>query len=94
MRVDLANTVASQISSERTAENAQARQEVGSLSSDHEDRTTFSSQTESVGSLIQTAMSSSEVRQEKVESLRNAIASGKYEVDPAKIAQSMIDEHA
>jgi flagellar biosynthesis anti-sigma factor FlgM len=39
-------------------------------------------------------MSSPAVRQDKVESLQQAISSGKYQLDPDKIAGAMIDEHA
>ena len=39
-------------------------------------------------------MSSPEVRQDKVASLQQAISNGQYQLDPGKIAASMIDEHA
>jgi anti-sigma28 factor (negative regulator of flagellin synthesis) len=35
-----------------------------------------------------------EVRQSTVDSLRLSVTSGQYELDPAKIASSMLDEHA
>jgi anti-sigma28 factor (negative regulator of flagellin synthesis) len=34
------------------------------------------------------------VRQDKVDNLRLAVSSGQYELDPAKIASSMIDDYA
>jgi flagellar biosynthesis anti-sigma factor FlgM len=39
-------------------------------------------------------MSSPEIRQDKVDSLTQAVNSGTYQLDPAKIAASMLDEHA
>jgi flagellar biosynthesis anti-sigma factor FlgM len=39
-------------------------------------------------------MNSPEIRQEKVDSLTQAVSSGTYKLDPGKIAASMIDEHA
>jgi flagellar biosynthesis anti-sigma factor FlgM len=39
-------------------------------------------------------MSSPEIRQDRVDSLKQAIDNGSYELDPEKIAASMIDEHA
>ena len=95
MRIDLTNAGASAISSEPTAEQLKARQAAaGSVSAEHEDRTTLSVHTQPVGSLVSQAMQTPEIRQEKVESLKAAVSSGKYHLDPAEIAQSMIDEHA
>jgi flagellar biosynthesis anti-sigma factor FlgM len=39
-------------------------------------------------------MSSPEIRQDRVDSLKQSIDNGTYELDPAKIASSMIDEQA
>ena len=94
MRIDLTNAAASHISSESTAEQLKARQTAGTPAAEHEDRTTFSAHTQPVTSLVNLAMNSPEVRQEKVDSLKAAVSSGKYQLDPAEIAQSMIDEHA
>jgi flagellar biosynthesis anti-sigma factor FlgM len=45
-------------------------------------------------SSVSTAMNSPEIREDKVDSLTQAISSGQYELDPGKIAASMVDEHA
>ncbi len=93
MRIDLTNSAASLIASETAAQvngkNAAASQAVGS-----EDRTTLTSDKASVSALVSTALSSPEIREDKVASLQQAIANGTYELDPAKIASSMIDEQA
>ena len=95
MRIDLTNAAASHISSEPTAEHLKGRPAItNSMPAEHGDRTTFSAHTQPVNSLVNQAMQSPEIRQEKVESLKAAVSSGKYQLNPAEIAQSMIDEHA
>lgn len=94
MRIDLTNTAASHISSEPLTEQPKAQQPAGPAVSGTEDRTTFSAHTQSLKSLINQAMSTPEVRQDKIDSLKAAVNSGKYELRPAEIASSMIDEQA
>jgi flagellar biosynthesis anti-sigma factor FlgM len=43
---------------------------------------------------VSTALSTPEVRQGTVDSLREAVNNGKYELDPSKIAASMVDDYA
>jgi flagellar biosynthesis anti-sigma factor FlgM len=92
MRIDLTNPVAGQIASEASGKPSGAQGAAGSEAS--EDRATLSSGAASVDSLVSQAMQSPEVREDKVASLRQAIGSGNYQLDPAGIAASMIDEHA
>ena len=94
MRIDLYNSLASQISSETSSQAANAKTRATSSGVDQGDRTTLTSDSTSVSSLASTALSSPEVRQDKVDSLRQAIGSGQYQLDPVKIAGSMIDDHA
>lgn len=58
------------------------------------DRTTFTSDSASVGSLVSQAMRTPEIRQDRVDQLKQAISSGHYKLDPDAIASAMIDEHA
>jgi|HubBroStandDraft_3_1064219.scaffolds.fasta_scaffold591522_2 flagellar biosynthesis anti-sigma factor FlgM len=91
MRIDPFNSAASQVSSEASpvaAQNTKTGQ------AGREDRATLTSDSTSVGSLVGMALSSPEVRQDKVDSLRQAINSGEYDLDPAKTASSMVDEYA
>jgi negative regulator of flagellin synthesis FlgM len=92
MRIDLTNPAAGQIASEASGKPAGAQSAAGADSS--EDRATLTSGAASVQSLVSQAMSSPEVREDKVASLRQAVSSGNYQLDPAGIAASMIDEHA
>ena len=91
MRIDLNSSEASQISSEP---NQAASAQNASVQPRDEDRTTLVSDPGSVSGLVSSAMSSPEIREDKVAALQQAISSGKYELDPAKIAASMIDEQA
>ena len=49
------------------------------------DRTTFSTDTQSVQALTSQAMSSPEVRQDKVEALSQSVSSGEYKPDASKL---------
>jgi len=92
MRIDLVNSAASQISSEPGSQAAGAQN--ASVPPRDEDHATLVSDAGSVSSLVSSALSSPEIREDKVASLQQAISNGTYELDPAKIAASMIDEHA
>ena len=95
MRIDnLTNSAASQIAGESDAQKVNSRNVGAANSSAGEDRTTLTSDTASVNSLVNVAMNSPEVRQDKVDSLQQAINSGQYKLDPTAIAASMLDEQA
>ena len=94
MRVDLTNVAANQIAAEPNPNQVSANSAAASGLSGTEDRTTFKSDTQSLSSLVSSALNSPEIREEKVASLQEAISSGNYKLDPQAIAGSMIDEHA
>jgi flagellar biosynthesis anti-sigma factor FlgM len=94
MRIDLFNSTASEIASEKDAKQVGAQNAAGSGQVGAEDRTTLTSDSASVGSLVSAALNSPEIRQDNVASLRAAVNSGQYELDPGKIASSIIDEQA
>jgi flagellar biosynthesis anti-sigma factor FlgM len=94
MRIDLFNSTASELSSEQTSQKVSAENAARSGQPNAEDRATLSSDSASVGSLVNTALSSPEVRQDKVDSLKQAVNSGQYDLNPGKIAASIIDDHA
>jgi len=93
MRIDLTQASASQIASETSAKQVNA-ENVAASDLAGGDRTTLTSAQQSLSELVSTAMSSPEIRQDRVDSLKQAISSGSYELDPEKIAASMIDEQA
>jgi flagellar biosynthesis anti-sigma factor FlgM len=93
MRIDLYNSTASELASEQTSlKNSQNAATSGAPGP--QDRATLSSDTTAIGSLVSTAMSSPELRQQTIESLKQAIGSGQYQLDPQAIAASMVDDHA
>jgi negative regulator of flagellin synthesis FlgM len=94
MRIDLYNSAASQIASEQSSQQVTTPNSALSSQADSEDRATLTSDSTSVGSLVSTALNSPETRQDKVAALQQAISSGQYELDPGKIAASMVDDHA
>jgi flagellar biosynthesis anti-sigma factor FlgM len=94
MRIDLYNSAASQVSSELNSQQVTAQTAAKSDGVAGEDRATLTSDSTSVGSLVSTALNSPEVRQGKVDSLRQSIASGQYQIDPASIAASMVGKSA
>ena len=94
MRIDLTQLGVSQLASEATAQKVKADRAAASGPDSDGDRTTLSSDTASLQSLVSTAMNSPEIRQDKVDSLRASISSGNYQLDANKIASSMINEHA
>ena len=59
-----------------------------------EDRTTFHTDSKSVQALTSQAMNFPEIRQDKVDSLRQAVSSGTYHVDATKTAEAMIESKA
>jgi negative regulator of flagellin synthesis FlgM len=57
-----------------------------------EDTATLSVDTAGVNSLVAKALDAPDIRQDKVEALRQAIQNGEYKVDPAQIAEAMIQQ--
>jgi|HubBroStandDraft_6_1064221.scaffolds.fasta_scaffold2179460_1 negative regulator of flagellin synthesis FlgM len=55
-----------------------------------EDTATLSVDSSAVNSLVAKALDAPDIRQDKVEALRQAVQSGEYKVDPAQIADAMI----
>lgn len=94
MRIDLTQAAASQVASEPNPKKVSGPIVPASDVAGSEDRTTLTSTQQSVSALVTKAMSSPEIRQDKVDSLKQAVDNGQYKLDPEKIASSMIDEHA
>jgi len=94
MRIDLFNTAANQITNEQSSQQVSAQNAAKPGQPDVEDTATLTSDSVSIASLVGTALSSPEVRQDKVDSLRLSVSSGQYDIDPEKIAASIIDEQA
>jgi len=95
MRIDSFNSAAAdQVGNEPSSKPVNAQKIAAPEPDSSGDRTTLTSGSGSVSALVSEAMSSPEVRQNKVESLQQQISNGTYQLDPDKIAGAMIDEHA
>ena len=94
MRIDLSNSSAGELSSELSTQQVSAQSAAQAGKTGAEDSATFTSDSVSVHSLVSAALTSPEIRQDKVDSLRLSVSSGQYELDPAKIAASMVDDYA
>ncbi len=94
MRIDILNSAASQISRETNPPHDAAGAVSNPSRASSDDRATLSSGSTSVGSLVSTAMSLPDIRHDKVASLRASVNSGTYQLNPSKIAASMLDEQA
>lgn len=89
MRIDVSNPIARQVAAESNTKNG--RLERSLLPS--EDKASFSHGGLSVETMVQSALSPSPLRQERVAALRDAVNSGTYALDADKIAQAMISEY-
>ncbi len=91
MRIDLHNTAAGQISNQESGKvsNKPAQQGGAPI----EDTTSLTTDTVSISSLATKALQSPEVRQDKVDALRQAIGSGTYTVSAEQIADAIVRDH-
>jgi negative regulator of flagellin synthesis FlgM len=64
----------------------------GQVQNGGEDRTTLAFDHANISALVSQAMSSPDVRQDKVDALRQAVSSGEYKVDPGQVADAMLPE--
>jgi len=92
MKIDVNSPAASQLPADRGAMHVSSSSVAGTQSAT-EDRITFSSDTTSVQSLTRQALNSPEVRQDKVDALRQSVNSGAYQLDAVKIANAIVDSY-
>jgi flagellar biosynthesis anti-sigma factor FlgM len=93
MRIDSYNS-ANQLTGDAASPAVNGQGAAPAGQADAGDRATLTSDSASLNSLVGLALNSPEVRQDKVDSLSQSINNGEYELDPAKIASSMLDEYA
>jgi flagellar biosynthesis anti-sigma factor FlgM len=89
MKSDVKSPTGPQMQSERSTKQTSVGV-TGSDLSEAGDRTTLNSDDNSIQLLTKQALQSPEVRQGKVEAIRQSVSSGEYQVDPGKIADAMI----
>jgi flagellar biosynthesis anti-sigma factor FlgM len=86
MRID-SNVTFSKVSTEpaqKSAGNNRARQTAA------QDKTTLTLDTVSLSTLVSKVLQTPEVRQDKVDGLRQKVSSGQYHVDSAKVADALL----
>ena len=93
MRIELNNAAANQIANESTPKQISG-DKIRHAAGQVEDTATLSSDSVSISSLTTQAMQTPEIRQDKVDALRQAISSGNYKLDPEQIAGSILSEKA
>ncbi|MGD0096762.1 MAG: flagellar biosynthesis anti-sigma factor FlgM [Terracidiphilus sp.] len=89
MKVDLSSLAASQISADRGTKQVAGGSLTGTQAP--EDRISFHSGSLSVQSLTSQALTSPQIRQDKVDQLSQSVASGTYKPDASGTAGAMIE---
>jgi len=90
MRIDLNQLSLGNVEREDKARKASGK---GQGAPAVEDKASFSSDSLNLSSLEAQALASPEVREGKVEALRQAIQNGDYKVEPDKIAQAILQHN-
>jgi flagellar biosynthesis anti-sigma factor FlgM len=91
MRIDsYSPSPSAEVSKSSGATRADAQGSATPTAAGGEDRTTLTSDSAAVESLVSTAMNSPAVRHEAVDDLRQAVGSRQYQLDPAAIADAML----
>ena len=93
MRIDAFNS-GNEIATEQTPRQISSNPRTTGAARDSFDRTTLTADSVSISSLSAKALNTPTMRQDRIEALRQAISSGQYQLEPAKIAGSMVDETA
>jgi len=93
MKIEVNSPTASQLPTDRSVRSA-ASSKINEAQGTTEDRTTFHSDSALVQTLTTQALSSPEVRQDKVSALRQSVSSGEYSVDASKIAGAIVDSNS
>jgi flagellar biosynthesis anti-sigma factor FlgM len=90
MKIELNSPAANQLPVDRSVKQVSTSSTTATQSA-AQDRTTFHSDNFSVKSLTSQALTSPEIRQDKVDALSQSVNSGTYKLDATKIASAMID---
>jgi flagellar biosynthesis anti-sigma factor FlgM len=92
MKIETNSPAAIQLPADRSAKQVSNNGLAGTQGAT-EDRTTFHTESTSIQALTSQAMNSPEVRQGKVDALRQSVSSGAYQVDATKTAGAMIENN-
>ena len=89
MKIEVNSPTVSTLPIDRNVKSV-STENVASTQSATQDRTTFSSDTQSVQALTTQAMKSPEIRQDKVDALSQSVKSGQYKPDATKTAGAIM----
>jgi flagellar biosynthesis anti-sigma factor FlgM len=92
MKIDLNSLEASQLSVDREAKQVSNGRLAGTQAAT-EDQVSFHSDSLSVQSLTSQALSLPQIRQDKVDALRQSVTSGAYQPDASKTAGAIIEDN-
>ncbi len=89
MKIELNSPAVNQPPADRVAKPISTASSVGAttITGDH---ATLNSASSSVASLVTKALQTPEIRQDKVDAVRQSISNGSYQIDPKQIADAMI----
>jgi flagellar biosynthesis anti-sigma factor FlgM len=92
MKVDLTGLTESTLDSVKSSQRTPSEVAPGSSteSTAGEDAATLSVDSARVSSLVAKALDTPDTRTDRIETLRQAVQSGQYAVDPAQIAEAML----
>jgi|SRR5450631_3242304 len=96
MRIDSNQPISNQVVTETTARNSGKAGDAANAAANAaaNEGATFSAGKVGVNTLEAQVLATPEIRQDRVEALRQAISSGNYQLDPAKMADAMLSEAA
>ncbi len=87
------NTVSNSQPLEKTTKSSSSAVSTTTANPASEDRTTFHSDAKTVQSFVSQALATPDVRQEKIDALKQSISDGSYKFDANKVADAMIADH-
>jgi flagellar biosynthesis anti-sigma factor FlgM len=89
MKIEVDSLAVNQVSFDQKTKHLNTSAEVGTLSI-AEDSTTLNLTNHAVNALTRKALEMPQVRQGKVEAIRQSISAGLYSIDPEKVAAAII----
>jgi flagellar biosynthesis anti-sigma factor FlgM len=95
MQIELNNSLASLLRTDQSVKQVSTSDTAATqaAASATQDRTTLHSDSQSVQSLTRQALSSPEIRQDKVDALSQSVKSGSYQLDATGIAGAIIESN-
>ncbi len=94
MRINSLNQSVDRALSETNTQPVRPQNDEPLAPADTGDRTTLTSQQDLASSLTERALQTPEIRQDKVDSLKDEVSNGQYRLDPQQIARAIMDDQS